>query len=332
MVMRVFALLVLARCCLGVNQTSHAEAACQGSAVQFRLKRDTNKCLDIKGGQPRDGAQLQIWDCNGHIVNQNFKWCSDGRIVSAANDAFCLDVPGDDPSTPKNLQLWKCNGEAGQYWQYDPADMAIFPPSIGEKMCVDVVGASDSNGALVNIYYCSPGSGEKWYFGQGPPPAPAPPPIPQCSGGKGTVSYFQLNSDTTKCLDIAGGKATKKAGLQIWGCNGGDNQKFIWCNDGRIVSAINDNMCLDVPGGDPSQTSNLQIWPCDRADGQYWMYDGNAMAIYPYKTGEKMCMDVSGGSTSPGTRVINYPCSPGGKWQAQKWQINKAAAETYINV
>jgi len=62
------------------------------------------------------------------------------------------------------------------------------------------------------------------------------------------------------------------------------------------------------------------------------MYDGNAMAIYPWKTGENMCMDVSGGSTSAGTRVINYPCSPGGKWQAQKWQINNAATEAYISV
>jgi len=62
------------------------------------------------------------------------------------------------------------------------------------------------------------------------------------------------------------------------------------------------------------------------------MYDGNAMAIYPWKTGENMCMDVSGGSTSAGTHVINYPCSPGGKWQAQKWQINNAATEAYISV
>merc|ERR1712139_171398 len=130
---------------------------------------------------------------------------------------MCLDVPGEDPSQSRNLQLWKCNGRTGQYWEFDTKNLAIFPPSIGEKMCVDVSGGSDKNGAHVNIYSCSPGSGERWYFGQGPPPAPAPPPIGKCSGGKGTVSYFQLNSDTTKCIDIAGGKATKNAGLQRWG-------------------------------------------------------------------------------------------------------------------
>jgi len=330
MLTRIVASLALAQCCFAVNQTWHARAACNGHVAQFRLMRDSTKCLDVRGGQVTDGAQVQIWDCNGH-TNQNFMWCSDGRIVSAANFgiAMCLDVPGGDPSKPTDLQLWQCNGRGGQYWQYDTANHAIFPPSTGEKMCMDVSGGSDKTGSLINIYYCSPGSGERWYFGQGPPPSPPPPPIPQCSGGKGTVSYFQLHRDTTKCIDIVGGKASAGAKVQIWGCNGQENQKFIWCSDGRIVSAINDNMCLDVPGGDPSKASDLQIWHCNAAAGQYFQYDGNNMAVYPWKTGEKMCMDVSAGSTNPGTPVNIFSCNPG---TGEKWQINKAVAQAYINV
>jgi hypothetical protein len=195
-----------------------------------------------------------------------------------------------------------------------------FLPQRVKKMCVDVSGGSDTNGALVNLYYCSPGSGEKWYFGQGPPPSPSPPPIPQCSKGKGIIKYFQLNRDTSKCMDIVGGKAVNGASVQIWNCNGNMNQKFIWCSDGRIVSAINDNMCLDVPGGEFSKPSNLQIWNCNGKPGQYWEYDGNSMAIFPAKAGEKMCMDVSGGSANPGAPINLYYCSPGGTWQAEKWR------------
>jgi hypothetical protein len=333
MASRTFAFLALAQSCLGQLNPSNKPAvgSCSGKVVQFRIMRDSKKCLDVRGGQITDGAQLEIWDCNGR-TNQDFVWCSDGRIVSAGPGSalgMCLDVPGGDPSKPNNLQLWQCNGGSGQYWQFDTTSQSIFPPSTGEKMCIDVAGGSDTNGADVNIYYCSPGSGEKWYIGQGAPPAPTPAPIPQCSGGKGEVQYFQLNRDTRKCLDIAGGKAVQGASVQVWNCNGQDNQKFIWCSDGRIVSRIDDNMCLDVPGGDPSKAEDLQIWPCNRADGQYWMYDGNTMSIYPYKTGEKMCMDVSGGATAPGTKVNVYGCTPG---TGEKWQTNKATAERYINV
>jgi len=334
MLARIFALLNLAHICIGENQTWHVDAAvCDPSkTVQFRLLRDSKKCLDVRGGQITDGAKLQIWDCNGH-TNQDFVWCTDGRIVSAGPGSalgMCLDVPGGDASKPTELQLWQCNGRAGQYWQFDEKSQSIFPPSTGEKMCVDVEGGSDTNGATVNIYYCSPGSGEKWHFGQGPPPAPTPAPLAECSGGKGTVSYFQLNRDTRKCMDIVGGKAVQGASVQIWNCNGNENQQFIWCSDGRIVSRINDNMCLDVPGGDPSQSANLQIWPCNRADGQYWMYDGNDMSIFPYKTGEKMCMDLDGAKTDPGTMINVYGCSPGAG--GEKWQINKAFTETHISV
>merc|ERR1711939_1049157 len=100
-------------------------------------------------------------------VNQQFIWCSDGRIVSAMprlsdNREMCLDVPGGDPSKASDLELWECNGAKGQYWQYDPQTNAISPASIGEKMCVDVRGGGTKAGTLVNLWTCSPGSGEKW--------------------------------------------------------------------------------------------------------------------------------------------------------------------------
>merc|ERR1719409_935092 len=150
--------------------------------------------------------------------------------------------------------------------------------------------------------------------------------MPECDGGQGIVKYFQLNQDVSKCMDIAGGQVAMGAGVQISTCNGQDSQKFIWCSDGRIVSRINDNMCLDIPGGDPSKTSYLQMYPCNGAAGQYWGYDYNAMAISPTQGWQfdNMCMDVDASSG----KLVNYWCSPGGSWQAQKWQVNDAVAET----
>jgi len=135
---------------------------CQGSAGLFLLNRDQSQCLDIKGGNVYNGASMQIWGCNG-LPQQNFKWCSDGRIVSALNDKYCLDVPGGDPSKSNYLQMWECNSHDGQWWKYDTQSMAVFPAKTGETMCMGIEHGSTSPGSRVNIYSCKTGTGEAWY-------------------------------------------------------------------------------------------------------------------------------------------------------------------------
>jgi len=183
---------------------------------------------------------------------------------------------------------------------------------------MDLVGGDTKTGTLVNSYYCTPGKGERWYAGQGPPPAPTPAPAQKCNGKPG---YFQMDRDTTKCLDIVGDKAVSGSRMEIDSCDGAEHQKFLWCADGRIVSAMNDRLCLDVPGGDPTQISYLQLWDCNGQKGQNWHYDQKTLAIYPATTNEKMCMDVAGGSTQAHTEVLVYTCSPG---SGEKWLTNPA--------
>merc|ERR1712072_234526 len=43
---------------------------------------------------------------------------------------------------------------------------------------------------------------------------------------------------------------------------------------------------------------------------------------------DNMCMDVDASSG----KLVNYWCSPGGSWQAQKWQVNDAVAETSTKI
>lgn len=299
---------------LSMNASSDL-ASCSGDVGQFRLSRDLTKCLDIAGQEPVDGARLFLEFCDSQ-ASQNFIWCSDGRIVSAKNQSMCLDIPGDDVTKPNNLQMWQCNSKAGQYWEYDNKDMAVFPANAGETMCMDLVGASTKTGTLVNSYFCSPGKGEQWYAGNGPPPAPTPAPSPTCVGKPG---YFQLNKDPTKCMDIVGGSPAKGAQMQIWGCNGQDHQKFIWCSDNRIVSATDHEMCLDVPGGDPRQIANLQMWKCNGQDGQKWGYDNKTLSVFPSALGEEMCMDLNKGAVTPGTLVNIFTCKPG---SGEQWLTN----------
>lgn len=128
------------------------------------MNNNQNMCMDVAGGQVKDGAIVQVWNCNG-LQGQSWKWCSDGRIVSELDERFCLDVPGGDPSKASDLQTWTCNGQGGQYWEYDQKTMAIYPANTGEKMCVDTEHGSTSGGTHVNLYNCVPGSGQAWLAG-----------------------------------------------------------------------------------------------------------------------------------------------------------------------
>merc|ERR1719454_292096 len=81
------------------------------------------------------------------------------------------------------------------------------------------------------------------------------------------VGKFMVNYNRGKCMDIALNGAAgpwNGAKIQVWDCNGGPNQQFIWCTDGRIVSAMNKQYCLDIPGGNPfAEADNMQMWQCN---------------------------------------------------------------------
>lgn len=95
---------------------------------------------------------------------QDWKWCTDGRIVSEVDEKYCLDIPGSDPTQVRYMEMWTCDGSAGQYWNYDLDSMFIYPAQTGETMCLDVDQASSSDGARVVNYPCTGKyTGTSWY-------------------------------------------------------------------------------------------------------------------------------------------------------------------------
>jgi len=285
-------------------------AKCNGAPGAFMVNRDKSKCLDIAGGKIVNGAEVQIWDCNG-LPNQHFIWCGDNRIVSATNTDMCLDIPGGVPGYATYLQMWECNGRESQKWGYDSKTWSIFPTQEGEKMCVDLDSGRTQAGTRVNLFNCQVGTGEAWAL-------VSPPPPPGCNGNLG---HFKPKRDMSKCLDVPGGQLYNGAQVQIWDCNGLKQQSWMWCADNRIVSGLNDNFCLDVPG-DSSKATYLQMWECNGHENQRWGYNGNTLDVYPTHVGETMCMDLASASLKAGTKVNLYPCQAGG---GESWVLGSQA-------
>ena len=111
--------------------------------------------------------------------------------------------------------------------------------------CLEVVGAVNANGTLVQLHKCEPGNdNQNWTFN------PATGQIVWAYGGK--------------CLDVSRGSRENAAAVQIWQCipNAGP-QKFEYRGSAIVWSGT--NQCLDLREGNPLPGAAAQMWQCLRS-------------------------------------------------------------------
>ena len=61
------------------------------------------------------------------------------------------------------------------------------------------------------------------------------------------------------------------AAVQIWTCNGWENQRFTWERNGQISSG---GLCLDIENADRDDGGKLIVWPCSGSANQRWRARG----------------------------------------------------------
>ncbi|WP_426513526.1 PQQ-dependent sugar dehydrogenase [Dactylosporangium sp. McL0621] len=131
-----------------------------------------------------------------------------------------------------------------------PADAATGTPIVAQASgrCLDVVGQSQADKTLVNIYDCNGQANQAWTF-----------------TAAGELRVY----DTPKCLDVAGQDTTAPATAQIYTCNGGPNQKWRINADGTIVG-VQSGLCLDVTGAGTTNSTAVALWTCNGQTNQQW--------------------------------------------------------------
>ncbi|MFJ4580377.1 lectin [Streptomyces echinatus] len=112
--------------------------------------------------------------------------------------------------------------------------------------CLDVSGASSTNGTAVQLYDCNGTAAQQWTV-----------------GSDGTIRALG------KCLDVTGNSTANGARLQLWDCSGGANQKWTVSAARDIVNPQADK-CLDVTGNTSANGTAIQIWSCTGAANQKW--------------------------------------------------------------
>src|SRR5882757_6249524 len=116
--------------------------------------------------------------------------------------------------------------------------------------CIDVAGASSTNGAHVQLYDCNGTTAQTWTVG---------------------------NSDNSvqalgKCMDVTSASTANGAKVQLYDCNGTAAQKWTVSN-GELVNA-GSGKCLDATGNSSANGNQLQIWTCTGAANQLWTVPG----------------------------------------------------------
>ena len=126
---------------------------------------NTNKCLDLPGGNTENGNKLWIWDCYG---GTNQQWVHNfaagmASIRYKADPTKCVDVPGGVLQEGNQLQIWDCNNGDNQRWGYDPGMSTIYPiASADASLCMDLANGNVTNGTPVQLWTCDGYDNQKW--------------------------------------------------------------------------------------------------------------------------------------------------------------------------
>ncbi|MFI6318815.1 ricin-type beta-trefoil lectin domain protein [Nonomuraea sp. NPDC050556] len=116
----------------------------------------SGRCVDVTGVSQANGAQAQIWDCNGQ-ANQQWAPTASGEL--RVYGTKCLDVYQKGTADGAGVVIWDCNGQSNQQWRFD-ADGSIT--AVGANKCLDVPNYSTANGVKLQIWSCSGAANQRW--------------------------------------------------------------------------------------------------------------------------------------------------------------------------
>jgi hypothetical protein len=114
--------------------------------------------------------------------------------------------------------------------------------------CIDVPGASQTNGTRVALWDCGGQANQHWT----------------------STSAKELRVYGNKCLDAVGRGTAAGTGIDIWDCNGQTNQQWNLNSDGSITG-VQSGLCLDAIGQGTANGTQLALWSCNGQANQKWI-------------------------------------------------------------
>jgi lysophospholipase L1-like esterase len=116
----------------------------------------SGRCADVTGVASTNGAQVQLWDCNGQT---NQSWTNTASRQLTVYGTKCLDASGQGTSNGTAVVIWDCNGQTNQQWNVN-ANGTITGVQSG--LCLDANGRGTANGTTLILWACNGQSNQQW--------------------------------------------------------------------------------------------------------------------------------------------------------------------------
>jgi beta-glucosidase len=214
------------------------------------LQADGN-CLDVAGGGTSSGSLVDLYTCNGTGA-QVWQAQSNGELLNPQS-GLCLTDPGSTTALGTQLQIQTCSGASDQVWAPESASSTSTGGGTAtgaitgyEGLCLDVAGASTTNGTKIDIYTCNNTNAQQW-----------------------TVESNSTLQALGKCLDVVSGGTANGSLVDLYTCNGTGAQVWQPGADGSLVNPQS-GKCLDDTGLSTTPGTQVQIWSCTGAANQSW--------------------------------------------------------------
>ena len=122
----------------------------------------TGYCLDVKGASTTEGADLDVWTCNGG-TNQEWTTSTEGSgyYVTSLSDGQVADDSGNSKSSGGQIIQWDANGGANQQWTFTSNGSGYYTiKNVYSGLCLEP--ASTTDGALTEEITCSSSTSQLW--------------------------------------------------------------------------------------------------------------------------------------------------------------------------
>ena len=276
----------------------------------------SGRVVDVTGASTDCGANVQIYDSN-HTFAQKVRVISLGAagsdganiyVIQFTNSDKVMDVAYALTEAGSNVWQYDRNGTRAQYWFFKKAAQSGFYNiySLLSGLVLDVVSASDANGANVQVFTLNNTLAQAFRLDA----------TQMINNG---TYVIQSTVMLPMVIDVSGASCDSGANIQTWRSNGSGAQKFAITHlGGEIYQILNINswQSLDVCCGSWDSGANVQQYAWNNTDAQKWriFYSDGTFTIQ--NVGSGMFLDLTGASRFAGANVQQYGWNGSA---AQRW-------------
>jgi hypothetical protein len=227
--------------------------------VTATLKNNGTTRFAIKGANAQSGNLTTLWD--GPLPSGYSPMRKQGAIVLGSGGDCCKPGGGANLSAgtfyegamvsgyPSDAteNAVQANIVAAGYAQAGGGQQNAMIVGAQSNRCVDVPGASTTNGTQVQLWDCHGGANQRWTRTAG----------------------RELRVYANKCLDAFAAGTSNGTAAIIWDCHGGTNQQWN-VNANGSITGVQSGLCLDASGLGTANGTRIHLWSCNGGGNQQW--------------------------------------------------------------